>query len=500
MTDYDMIIIGSGAGGGTLAYGLADTGKKILILERGGYLPREVRNWDPNYIFTEQGYQTREEWLDPDDRAYRPMAFYHVGGNTKVFGAVLQRNRPEDFTEMRHEAGISPGWVVRHDEFEPYYMMAEHLYTIHGLAGEDPTEGPRSGPYPFDPFPHEPRIQEVADQLEARGFTPLHSTLALNRDVHHPERRPCIACRTCDPYPCMLHAKSDAEVVAVRPALAHPNVDLWTGCHVDRLEEKNGVVSKVHFTREGEQRTLSADMVVVSCGAVNTAALLLRSGIANSSGRVGHNLIKHNQSGITAIGKTPNPTIFQKTLGFHDWYHRSPEHDYPLGAIQLTGKAPWQRLQADAKGDVPLTMLQHMAAHAVDFWFTSEDLPKARNKVELKNGQIKFNYKPNNRKSHFQMMELFQRHLRKLDFYQFMPTTMELPIMWHQAGTCAFGDDPRTSVLDRNCKAHDLDNLYVVDSSFQPTMGAVNPTLTIAANALRVADHLRERWGGGSKD
>lgn len=477
-----------------MAYALADTGKRILILERGDFLPREDKNWDPDFIFTQRGYQIEEEWLDPNDEPYLPMAFYRVGGNTKVYGAVLQRNRPEDFGALRHDGGVSPAWPVDFTEMEPYYLMAEQLLHIHGEAGEDPTEGPRSAPYPFAPMPHEPRIQTIADQLAERGFTPFHNTLALNRDTRVPQRRPCIRCPTCDPYPCMLDAKRDAEVAFVRPALRHDNVSLWIGAYVRELQSRGRTVTRVVVEREGKTEELTADTVIVSGGAVNSAALLLRSapgGLANSSGLVGRNLIKHNQTGIVAVAPEPNPTIFQKTLGVHDYYFGSPEHDYPLGAIQLTGKAPWQRLRQMADGDLPEAALRYMAAHSVDWWFTSEDLPDRDNRVEWKNGKIKFNYRPNNRRAHFQLQEIFTRTLRELGFYLFMKKTMELETVWHQGGTCVFGEDPVTSVLDRYCKAHDLDNLYVVDASFQPSMGAVNPTLTIVANALRVAEYLK---------
>ena len=303
-THYDMIIIGSGAGGGALAYTLADTGKRILILEQGTFLPREKRNWDPHYVFGPDGYKADVTWRGPDDGSQatvRPIVYHRVGGNTKMYGALLHRQRPEDFTEQQHKGGLSPGWCVGYDEFEPYYMMAEYVMKIHGNAGEDKTAGPRSGPYPFKAFPHEGRIAEVARDLQGLGLNVHHSNLALNRDIDEPWRRPCIACNTCDPFPCMIHAKSDAETALVRPALQHPNVSLWTDSEVTRLVQEGGKISRVELTKAGERMELSADLVVVSCGAINSAALLLKSGVANSSDQVGRNFTKHNQSGISAI-------------------------------------------------------------------------------------------------------------------------------------------------------------------------------------------------------
>ena len=495
--DFDVIIIGSGAGGGTIAYTLADTGKKILILEQGTFLPREKRNWDPEFIFGEDGYKADVSWEGPDGETVRPVVYYNVGGNTKMYGALLHRQRPEDFEEQQHKGGISPGWPVSYDELEPYYMMAEHVMKIHGNRGEDPTEGWTSGPFPFKAFPHEARIQEVADRLAEMGLRPHHSNLALNRDIDEPWRRPCIACNTCDPFPCMVHAKSDAETALVRPALMHDNVTLWTGARVEKLIEANGKITRVEGTRDGKPMSLSSDLVIVSCGAIQTAALLLRSKVANSSDQVGRNFTKHNQSGISAMDySNPNDTIFQKTLGVHDFYDGSPEHPYPLGTIQLTGKAHWTRIMGDyADQGITEERAKEVQKYAVDFWFTSEDLPDAHNRVQWTDKGIKFNYRPNNRESHFEFLDYFRdKYLKPQGFTDFMRSTKGLEFTWHQAGTAQFGTDPKKSVLDVNCKAWDLDNLYVVDASFQPSQGATNPTLTIVANAIRVAEHLRKDW------
>ena len=499
--DYDVIIIGSGAGGGTMAYTLADTGKRILILEQGSFLPREKRNWDPHFVFGEDGYKAKVTWQGPDEpgtqEVVKPIVYHRVGGNTKMYGALLHRQRPEDFTEQRHKEGISPAWCVGYDEFEPYYLMAEHLMKIHGNAGEDKTAGHRSGPYPFKAFPHEGRIAEVAADLSGLGLNIHHSNLALNRDIDEPWRRPCIACNTCDPFPCMLHAKSDAETALVRPALKHSNVTLWTNARVDKLVEEGGKIVRLEGEKDGETMHLSADLIIVSCGAINSAALLLRSGVANSSDQVGRNFTKHNQSGISAIDPDkPNDVIFQKTLGCHDFYHGSPEHPYPLGTIQLTGKAHWTRIMGDyAHIGITEEQARRMQRLAVDFWFTSEDLPTKRQTVRWTNKGIQFNYQPNNRQSHFEFLDYFQeKYLRRAGFSEFYRSTKELEFTWHQAGTAQFGTDPKTSVLDPNCKAWDLDNLYVVDASFQPSQGATNPTLTIIANAIRVAEHIRKEW------
>ncbi|MEM6770882.1 MAG: GMC family oxidoreductase N-terminal domain-containing protein, partial [Bacteroidota bacterium] len=349
--DFDVIIIGSGAGGGATAYALAQTGKNILILERGTYLPREQRNADPHFIFGPDGYKADVKWQGPEDseqQSVHPMVYHRVGGNTKLYGALLHRQRPEDFTEQRHKGGISPGWCVGYDAFEPYYLMAEHAMKLHGNDGEDKTAGRRSGAFPFRGVPHEGRIAEVVRDLQGLGLNIHHSNLALNQDIHATWDRLREQHGPDTPFPAMTHTKADAETALVQPALRYDNVTLWTNSRVDRLIEENGKITRIELEKDGEALELSADLIVLSCGAINSAALLLKSGVANSSDQVGRNFTKHNQSGISCLDPSkPNDVHFQKTLGCHDFYHGSPEHDYPMGTIQLTGKAHYARLTGD---------------------------------------------------------------------------------------------------------------------------------------------------------
>src|SRR5215469_11603486 len=225
---YDVIIIGTGAGGGTLAYRLAPTGKRILLLERGDFLPRERDNWDPTAVFVHSKYKARETWYGKDGRAFHPGIHYYVGGNTKFYGAALFRLRKEDFGEIRHHGGISPAWPISYDDLEPYYTQAEQLYHVHGARGEDPTEPPASGPYPHPPVSHEPRLQQLSEHFTNSGLRPFHTPLGVMLDEAHPRLSRCIRCNTCDGYACLVHAKSDAQVIAVDPALEHSNVTLLT--------------------------------------------------------------------------------------------------------------------------------------------------------------------------------------------------------------------------------------------------------------------------------
>lgn len=511
---YDIAIIGSGAGGGTLAYALAASGKKILILERGDWLRREKENWDPKAVFVKERYHTRELWYDQHDKPFRPGTNYYVGGNTKVYGAVLLRLREQDFGEVRHYDGISPAWPLSYADFAPYYTRAEQLYGVHGQRGSDPTEPPSADPYPFPSVRHEPRIQEVVDGLEQQGLKPFPLPVGVRLDEENPLRSLCIKCDTFDGFPCLVDGKYDSDTTCIRPILGHPNVTLVRNTMVTRLEtDASGrSVSVIHAEQNGEPVQYRADIVVVAAGAVNSAALLLRSaserhpnGLANGSDQVGRNYMAHNNSAILAISRKPNPSKFTKTVGLNDWYWGSDDFAYPLGHIQTLGKS----LPAQLEGDAPSLLipgvgltLDFVAKHAIDWWLTTEDLPLSENRVTLtRNGAIRLSYTPNNTEPHRRLLAQLRHAMEHVEggVTHFIPQAVYLskriPLagVAHQCGTVRFGHDPASSVLDINCKAHELDNLYVVDSSFFPSSSASNPSLTIIANALRVGDHLLER-------
>jgi GMC oxidoreductase len=338
---YDIAIIGTGAGGGTLAWALAPTGKKILLLERGEYVPREQANWSTRAVNAEGRYQTGEVWRDADGKPLHPHTNYWVGGNTKFYGAALFRMRREDFGELKHWGGISPAWPIEYDDLEPYYTAAERLYRVHGERGIDPTDPPASAPYPHPAVSHEPRIQALADDLARQGLHPFHVPLGVMLDEASPRTSACIRCATCDGHPCLVGAKSDAQVVAVDPALRHPNVTLLTGAYVSKLGTDAGgrAVTRIVVERGGAREEYAADVVVVAAGAINSAALLLRSasdrhpgGLANSSGVVGRHYMGHVNSVLMALSKCPNPTVFQKTLGVNDFYFGAEDWPYPVAA------------------------------------------------------------------------------------------------------------------------------------------------------------------------
>jgi len=516
---FDVIIIGTGAGGGTLAYHLAPSGKRILILERGDYVAREKDNWNPQAVNVDARYNTKEQWRDSTGKGLHPHTNYYVGGNTKFYGAALFRLRQQDFGEIRHHSGISPAWPISYDELEPYYSQAEHLYQVHGNRGEDPTEPSAGKAYPWPAVSHEPRIQHLAEDFAASGLKPFHTPLGVMLDEKNPRLSPCIRCNTCDGFPCLVQAKSDAQVLCIDPALQHPNVTLLTNALVKRLETGSSgrEVQRVIVERNGDTETYSADIVVVSCGAINAAALLLRSandrhprGLANGSDVVGRHYMGHYNSVLMAISKCPNPTIFQKTLSLNDFYFGSKDFEYPMGHISFVGKLDAITLRAGAPAIAPGFTLELMAKHSLDFWLTSEDLPDPNNRVTInRDGEIVLTYTPNNLKAHEQLKAHLQRAMKQNTcslhghdchqglFARNLYAGQRIPLagVAHQNGTIRFGHDPKTSALDANCKAHDLDNLYVVDGSFFPSSAAVNPALTIMANALRVGDHLLQRLG-----
>ncbi len=446
---------------------------------------------------------------------------YFVGGATKMYGAALYRLRPEDFGELKHVDGISPAWPVSYTDFEPWYTKAEWLYQVHGNHGEDPTEGPCSRQYPWPPVSHEPRVQDISDALAKGGYHPFHAPCGILLDEAHRPASTCIRCAWCDGYPCMVHAKADAEVIAVRPILDMPNITLLLNAEVTRLEtDPSGrTVTGVVVDRggDGKEEVYRSDIVVLAAGAANTAKILLRSasdthpaGLANGSDQVGRNYMFHNSKAVSGFGEQVNDTVFQKTLGVNDFYLPGGDRQWPLGNIQMLGKSNAGAMKGEEPHLtklVPHWSLEEAARHAVDFWLTTEDLPQPDNRVTLDaDGNIRLSYTQSNDSEAADLYAEFRKilnhiglakhHVLHKSFYM----SMNIPIagVAHQAGTCRFGTDPAASVLDVNCKAHEVDNLYVADTSVFPSIGAVNPALTAIANAIRVGEHIADRLGVSS--
>ncbi|MHB8256147.1 MAG: GMC oxidoreductase [Acidiferrobacterales bacterium] len=507
--DADVIIIGTGAGGGTLARSLSGTGLKVLLLERGDFLRRTKSNWEPDAVFHRRAYHTAERWLDRQGTPFQPVTGYHVGGNTKLFGAAVLRRRERDFTTVRHAGGESVAWPIQYADLAPFYDLAEQWYFAHGQRGEDPTEPPASGPFPYPPVSHESAIEAVFRRLQAFGLHPFHLPLAIHLDEARYFASPCIRCDTCDGFPCLVQAKGDAENCAIRPALAHTNVSLKTGLRITRLQSSADGRRIVAVHGEGEQgpESFSARVVVLAAGAVNSAALLLASasdahprGLANSSDQVGRNYMCHLNSVMLALSPwRSHSTIFQKTIGVNDFYYDSGDSrfPYPLGHIQLLGKVTGAVLKAERPA-VPRVAADWFGRHSVDWWLTTEDLARPDNRVTLTNtGQIRLSYTPNNVEAHTRLLSVWRSVLRRIGFPFIFSQRIGVDGVAHQVGTARFGEDPAQSVLDPYCRAHALDNLFVVDGSFMPSIAAVNPSLTIMAQAQRVGEYLKARLAQG---
>ena len=602
---YDAIIIGTGAGGGTLALHLAQAGKRILILERGPFLPQEKLNWSTAAVFLENRYHTRETWQDKDGKDLHPQQAYYVGGQTKVYGAAMFRMRAEDFGVIHHKGGISPAWPISYADLEPFYTQAEELFHVHGDLGAnaprvaggfgsefDPTEPFHSKAYPYPAFSNEPRMQAIEDDVRNLGVHTFPIPLGLKRNQADPLASTCVRCDTCDGYPCLVHAKSDSDINCIRRILHLPNVTLMTNARVLRLHtnstgtavtavevEHSAQRSREHAAQPTDPgiSTYQAHLFCLCAGAVNSAVVLLASaddkaptGLANSSDQVGRNFMYHQADALLALSTQSNADAYTKTWGTNDFYLQDPDpsYPYPLGQVQPVGSFHFEMMKGDAPPFTPGFVLEKMKQHAVPWWLTTEDLPDPENRVTLHNAtpnfsgnaadagwdpansaltpaavndpnffpstwrdqsteapspglagahpaddtgpanqidattvapphRIRLSYTPNNVESFDRLKDRWVDTLKKaghsdtsVPFHAYFKKRIPLEGVGHQNGTCRMGFDPRTSVLDANCKAHDLDNLYVVDASCFPSASAVNPSLTIIANAIRVADHL----------
>ena len=555
---YDAVVIGTGAGGGTLALHLAQAGKKILILERGPFLPREKLNWDTQAVFLDNRYHTKETWQDKDGKDLHPQQAYFVGGQTKVYGAAMFRMRAEDFGVIQHKGGISPAWPISYADLEPYYTRAEELFHVHGDLGAatpvpggygssfDPTEPFHSRKYPYPAFKNEPRMQSIEDDVRKLGVNTFPIPLALKRDEANPLASKCVRCDTCDGYPCLVHAKSDADINCIREIMHLPNVTLMTNSRVTRLlTNSTGTavteVEVIHATH-GKTVTYTGDLFCVCAGAINSAVILLASandkhpnGLANRSDQVGRNFMYHQADALLALSTDRNEDSYTKTWGTNDFYIRDtdPNYPFPLGQVQPVGSFHFEMMKGDAPPLTPGFVLETMKHHAVPWWLTTEDLPDPENRVTLHNTtplsvehsqpgvagahpsgdtghvneceivtdnapkRIQLSYTPNNVESFERLKDRWVDVLKKagradtsVPLHAYFKKRIPIEGVGHQNGTCRMGTDPASSVLNPHCKAHDVDNLYVVDASCFVSASAVNPSLTIIANAIRVADYL----------
>lgn len=496
MSIADIIIIGSGMGGSTLAAALAPTGKRILILERGEKLQATQTDRDPEAIFARGYYRSKEEWLDGENQPFNPGNYYYVGGNSKFYGAVLLRYREQDFSPIKHLGGSTLGWPMSYSELEPYYQAAETLYAVRGTLGEDPTEPKHSGSYPYPPVPDETAIARFRQRLKSLGLQP--STLPLGVDL---DRWLAHGQTTWDAFPDTCGGKMDAETVGLATALKHKNVSLRTGIRVKRLRSNaNGLITAIEAeTAKGEPELFEAALIVLATGAVQTAALLLASadskhptGLANSSDQVGRNFMNHNCSAVLAIHPWErNEAIYQKTLQLNDFYHTGGPNGKPLGNIQMLGKITGPILAANSPLLKPFS--NWIARHSLDLYAMSEDLPNPDSRVTLQQGRIKLDWKRSNWEAHLALVAKLKTLLRKAGYPLILSRPFDRRTPSHQCGTARMGMNPATSVVNIYGRCHQHSNLFITDASVLPTSAAVNPALTIAALALHTAKHITEQ-------
>jgi choline dehydrogenase-like flavoprotein len=487
---YDVIIVGTGAGGGTLTRKLAPTGKKILVLERGGFLEKESSELVEVEVFKKEDYHAPEQWYDNAGEPFYPQTCYSVGGNTKMYSGALLRMREKDFETVQHQDGISPEWELKYQDFEPYYTEAEKLYRVHGKAGDEPTEPSRSEDYPFSPVEHESNIQDIGDRFSKYGLHPAYLPIGIGDE-----------------------GRTDSEDTGVTPAIkASNNVTLKTGAKVVCLHTNPSglTVKAVEAEIGGQSYLFMGDIIVLACGAINSAALLLRSanekypqGLANSSELVGRNLMKHLMTVILQQSPQPNSGLFQRTLYINDFYWGETNFAYPMGHIQNSGGILQDVIFSEsppilsvAAKLMPGFGLKQLAKRSIGWWLQTEDLPNPNNRVRIKGSKLYLDYTLNNLEAHDRLLYRWQEVLKATDKQSrgIHPYgSVSIQVVAHQCGTCRFGEDPQSSVLNLNCRTHDLDNLYVVDSSFFPSNAAISPALTVIANALKVGEHLIER-------
>ncbi len=490
----DIAIIGSGIGGSSLAAGLAGSGAAITILERGEQLLDSPAARDARAIFVEQRFRPDELWRDAQGRPFNPGNYYYVGGNSKFYGAVLIRYRAQDFEALEHADGVSPAWPFAYAELEPWYARAEALFQVRGAIGQDPTEPAHSTPYPHAPVPDEPAIAAVRQRLAAQGVHPFSLPLAI--DIERWLER---AATPWDAFPDSRSGKLDAETAPLAQALRSPTTRLVTGARVERLlvAPDGRRIEGVEYVLHGERRHLRAGTVILAAGAVNSAALLLRSatdacpkGVANSCDVVGRHFMNHNCTAMLAVDpRVRNDSVYQKTLGINDFYFDDGGGGPPLGNVQLLGKITAPILKGNLSW-VPTPALSWLAAHSVDWYLMSEDLPDPDSRVRVDGDTIVLDWRRSNMTAHDRLVARMRELFRAAGYPIVLARPFDRRTPSHQCGTVRFGTDLTTSALDTFCRAHEHPNLFVVDASFLPTSAAVNPALTIAAQALRVADHL----------
>jgi choline dehydrogenase-like flavoprotein len=475
---YDAIIVGSGAGGSTLAYQLTKHGLRVLVVERGDFLkPQRKTGSEPigRYLY---------DVVKPET----PLTF--VGGATKFYGSALYRLRESDFRATTHEAGVSPAWPIGYADLEPYYGRAEGLYHVHGAVEGDPSEPPRSTVYPHPPLPHDPLVAKVVKRLAATGT----AIAPIPRGVDYGPGGTCELCATCDGYYCQIDAKMDAEKAALRPAMRTGNVDILTGAECLKvLTDASGEHAIGATIRQnGMEKDVPADVVAVCAGIPGSAHLLRRSrnaphpeGLGNNSGMLGRYLGGHSVGMLFPI-VSPRPLgpRHTKTFAINAAYEGVSDWHFPMGVIQVAGQMPyWQNAPWWMR--LPVKVI---VSHALTCFYMTEALPTAESGYSFAGDTIVSRQEPQHNAETFARMRSFAvKAFRRAGF-----PVIARPrhYFWHDVGTARFGHDPADSVTNPDCMVHGISGLYVIDACVLPSAGAVNTALTIMALALRAGDRI----------
>ena len=502
-TIHDVVVIGSGAGGGTLAAELAAAGRSVLLLERGDGLALVDQNVADVDLFRKQRYHPDQPWFGSDGDPFKPQMVYARGGNTKIWAAVLERLRQAEFEGVVMQDGTSPDWGLRYSDLAPFYERAEVIYRVHGRAGEDPTAPPRQGAYPQPPRPMEPVLEQLRHDLARHGVRPYHLPLSWSESEEDPS--------------------GDAELFGVERALAPASpagvpATLRSGAVVEALHvDPSGRQVKGVEARIGDDRWLfQGHQVVLAAGAVNTAAILLRSagerhprGLANGSDQVGRNLMKPQLTAILQRASRPNSGRYSPALGLTDYYWGDKNVDYALGSIRNGGGVLQDPLFAESPPLLSLVSrllpdraLEWLADRSITWWAMTAVLPDPDNRVTVRGDRIDVAYLANNREAHDRLVYRWLDTMKNTEADPATTVVQRAPIyprgeaplsvMGLACGTCRMGHDPERSVVNLQGRCHQLANLWIADASVFPSCPAVGPGLTVIANALRVGEAVLE--------
>jgi choline dehydrogenase-like flavoprotein len=478
---YDAVVIGTGLGGATLALKLARSGMRVLAVERGGFMdggPRNAGEPVGRYLY---------DLLGADEEIEA------VGGQTKFYGAALYRLRESDFREVQHEAGVSPAWPIAYADLEPHYAEAEALYRVHGSEHGDPSEPPRTSAYPHPPLPHDPLVAKVVRRLQRAGA----QVAAIPRGLDYGQERPCVLCPTCDVHLCRLDAKMDAEIAAIRPALATGNLDLLTKTECARvvLDASGKRADGVVLVQNGAERRVTAPIVAVCAGQKGSVELLSRSraaahaeGLGNQGGALGRYLAGHI-TGVMfpLVSAAPIGARHTKTFAINAHYEPSSDWPYPMGVLQVAGQIPFWR----ETGRLKRPFVKAVAERSLMCFAMTEALPTRDSGFSFEGDRIAGEMPPAVNATTFARLNRVCAGMFWRAGYPVVPA-MRAPQLWHKTGGAVMGADPAHSVVDASCQVHGVTGVYVVDASVLPSAGAVNTGLTIAALALRAGASIAE--------